>query len=87
MGMMRWMPTIPCSVFMRSPNHCAEAVVQSPTTQYSSSSASIVVVVVVVDTDDGVSVEKNCCYFCGNCLHQPTLLIVQVQRDIYGHRT
>ena len=35
-----------------------EAVVQSPTTQYSSSSTSIVVVVVFVDTDDSVSVEK-----------------------------
>ena len=86
MGMMRWMPTIPCSVFMRSPNHCAEAVVQSPTTQYSSSSASIVVVVVFVDTDDGVSVEIFCC-FCGNCLHQPTLIIVQVERDINEHQT
>ena len=36
-----------------------EAVVQSPTTQYSSSSASIVAVVVFVDTDGGVFVGKN----------------------------
>ena len=40
-----------------------EAVVQSPTTQYSSSSPSIVAVVVFVDTDDGVSVEKSVTVF------------------------
>ena len=64
-----------------------EAVVQSPTTQYSSSSTSIVVVVVVfVDTDDGVSVEKSVTVFVVTD-YIPTLLIVQVQKDIYRHRT
>ena len=63
-----------------------EAVVQSPTTQYSSSSTSIVVVVVFVDTDDGVSVEKSVTVFVVTD-YIPTLLIVQVQKDIYRHRT
>ena len=63
-----------------------EAVVQSPTTQYSSSSTSIVVVVVFVDTDDGVSVEKSVTVFVVTA-YIPTLLIVQVQKDIYRHRT
>ena len=62
------------------------AVVQSPTTQYSSSSTSIVVVVVFVDTDDGVSVEKSVTVFVVTD-YIPTLLIVQVQKDIYRHRT
>ena len=60
-----------------------EALVQSPTTQYSSSSTSIVVVVVVFgDTDDGVSVEKSVTVFVVTT-YIPTLLIVQVQKDIY----
>ena len=63
-----------------------EAVVQSPTTQYSSSSTNIVVVVVFVDTDDGVSVEKSVTVFVVTA-YIPTLLIVQVQKDIYRHRT